>query len=377
MSSNHSLQPADSSPQGHSPAWGAQGSSSSNEPGSWTASTLFHPHSINAEGPEASTTREHADDVLASSPNSHIARASHSQRDGSLSLSPSPLSPNASPRQTFLDAFSPTDSFHLDSPTPPPLAFTEPRLSLEQQEYAGDLYLNFQGDSEITEERPIRDQSDHPLFALSSTTNSDFQRREISARTPSHIRNSGFVDLTTESSPTTMPPRGSRKRSASQQESDIPFAQKRRRLSTLAASNTSRTKQEENLIEEVDLRGIEDDNGLSALLQKQRADQVKAQLKEGAEPPRLSKLQCIICLETPTDLTSTHCGHMFCHTCLMEALIAGESQARNGGESNPEKYSKCPVCRTRVNRNLTHNQVIPLELKLMTRGSLNKGKQRA
>ncbi|KAI9678666.1 MAG: SUMO-targeted ubiquitin ligase complex subunit slx8 [Caeruleum heppii] len=93
--------------------------------------------------------------------------------------------------------------------------------------------------------------------------------------------------------------------------------------------------------EEIDLREIDSDHGLSSLLQRQRQEQIRAQqTAAAAEPPTtLSTLQCVICMEPPSNLTSTHCGHLFCHTCLMESLMAAHST-----------QSRCPVCRTEVLR---------------------------
>jgi hypothetical protein len=51
-------------------------------------------------------------------------------------------------------------------------------------------------------------------------------------------------------------------------------------------------------------------------------------------------------------------GHLFCHTCLMEALIAGENRA---GPGEP-KRSQCPVCRKFINRTKA-TDIIPLLLK--------------
>lgn len=50
-------------------------------------------------------------------------------------------------------------------------------------------------------------------------------------------------------------------------------------------------------------------------------------------------------------------GHVFCHTCLMEALIAGEQRA---GPGEP-KRSQCPVCRKALSRTKT-GDIIPLLL---------------
>ena len=79
-------------------------------------------------------------------------------------------------------------------------------------------------------------------------------------------------------------------------------------------------------------------------------------------------------MQTITLLTSTSfLGHIFCHACLMEALIAGEQQGTDPGKG----ISKCPVCRKKVIRpkdNKPSTQVIPLEIKLMTKGGLGKRK---
>jgi hypothetical protein len=58
----------------------------------------------------------------------------------------------------------------------------------------------------------------------------------------------------------------------------------------------------------------EEDDGeaekLKETLQKQREEQVKAQggKPEDAEPPKLNKLQCVICMDSFTDMTATSCG---------------------------------------------------------------------
>lgn len=58
-------------------------------------------------------------------------------------------------------------------------------------------------------------------------------------------------------------------------------------------------------------------------------------------------------------------GHLFCHGCLMEALIAGEQQEAEPGKFN----SRCPVCRKKVSRpkpGAQRSEIIPLELKFST-----------
>lgn len=124
-------------------------------------------------------------------------------------------------------------------------------------------------------------------------------------------------------------------------------------------------------IEEVDL--VEED-GTQALLGEQQEELVKTQQrKEGDEKAkRLGEMNCIICLDNFTNLTATVCGmptvtpyvpegflltgigHIFCHECLTQALIAGEkSSERNRGT--------CPMCRKPLVRT-TKGNIIPLNL---------------
>ncbi|KAK8162287.1 hypothetical protein IWX90DRAFT_435144 [Phyllosticta citrichinensis] len=111
-------------------------------------------------------------------------------------------------------------------------------------------------------------------------------------------------------------------------------------------------------IEHIDL--ADDKTSLAEALQKQRVEQVKAQAERppADAPLRLSNITCVICMDSPKNITATACGHVFCHTCLMEALIAGENRA---GYDGP-KRSQCPVCRKTLNRTKA-SDVIPLLLK--------------
>lgn len=114
---------------------------------------------------------------------------------------------------------------------------------------------------------------------------------------------------------------------------------------------------------------------MAQLLGRQQEEPVGSQKSTGDKPVSLRNLTCVICMDKPTDLTAASCGkcmithlsglladfgesigHVFCHTCLMEALIAGENRARIAYEP---KRSQCPVCRKNVNRN-KKSDVIPL-----------------
>ncbi|KAF1967846.1 hypothetical protein BU23DRAFT_482071 [Bimuria novae-zelandiae CBS 107.79] len=111
-------------------------------------------------------------------------------------------------------------------------------------------------------------------------------------------------------------------------------------------------------VEEIDLSDVK--QTVQDVLQKQREEAVKAQAQpaKGEKPTTFKTINCVICMDTPTDLTATACGHLFCHTCLMEALIAGE----NRGMPGEQRRSQCPVCRKNISRTKA-SDIIPLLLK--------------
>ncbi|TAQ83245.1 hypothetical protein B7494_g8431 [Chlorociboria aeruginascens] len=138
--------------------------------------------------------------------------------------------------------------------------------------------------------------------------------------------------------------------------------------STRASSRATPSAKRETA-DVVDLVHVEDDSQYDEFKVKQQAELIKQQQQDEADKPRkLAEFQCIICLDNPTDLTVTHCGHLFCSECLHNALYAG---------NNAKK--QCPICRTTVNNLKINgkppkNGVFPMEMKLMTANK--KGKQR-
>ena len=169
----------------------------------------------------------------------------------------------------------------------------------------------------------------------------------------------------------------------------------------LAVDLTADDCDELEVVDELDLTGQENDLALQKLQEQQRqrhTDQERLQDEQNQRtiqgqsqlqgPTKLSQVQCVICMDAMTDLTATHCGkshvsigstmlmsrvgHVFCYKCIMDALIADET------DENRKGPSKCPVCRMKVLRKprtaLPH--IIPLELKFSTRKSV-KGKERA
>ncbi|KAG6041534.1 hypothetical protein E4U41_003694 [Claviceps citrina] len=84
---------------------------------------------------------------------------------------------------------------------------------------------------------------------------------------------------------------------------------------------------------------------------------------------RISKFQCVICMDDASTLTVTHCGHLYCAQCLHSSLHVEATK------------NKCPMCRakidikSRANYNAKTKGFWPLELKLMT--ATRKGKRKA
>lgn len=126
-----------------------------------------------------------------------------------------------------------------------------------------------------------------------------------------------FVDLTDDNADPDMPPTRNRRRpsrpppsgSASSQGADRPS---KRRKTAASPKHQKPVKKEDSDIEEIDLKDVDDDSGLSKALQKQQEMAIKAQRKEESDKPlKLSSLQCIICLENMTDITATSCGEFF------------------------------------------------------------------
>lgn len=141
----------------------------------------------------------------------------------------------------------------------------------------------------------------------------------------------------------------SQKRTYTDLEQTSPTSKRQRKFSSSNAKNESN---EVNLITE--------EGSAQALLEKEREELVKTQLGNNGEdekPKKFNEMTCIICLDNFTNVTTTACGHVFCHECLTQALIQGEKQAdRNSGT--------CPMCRKPLKRK-QKGHVIPLSL--MTR----------
>ncbi|KAL1966842.1 hypothetical protein VTN77DRAFT_3807 [Rasamsonia byssochlamydoides] len=212
---------------------------------------------------------------------------------------------------------------------------------------------------------------------------------------------SAVVDLTVSSDPaeseeesnspnyvhvvSSSPPSGQSSSSPSSQPVHEPRGVKRRRLSDSAAptvvesstasSSSAARANGSNIdlegIESVDLTEVNDESALAKALAKQREDAVKAQASSEDKKGRsiLTSHKCPVCMDTLTDATSTICGHLFCHKCIMDTLRFSEEQ-RADSASGKGPRGNCPVCRKPLSRRDApgpKRDLVPLQLKLMTK----------
>jgi len=85
---------------------------------------------------------------------------------------------------------------------------------------------------------------------------------------------------------------------------------------------------------------------------------------------RIGQRQCVICMENFTNITATHCGHFYCHECLIRSLVAGE-------KTNERNTGNCPICRKSVSRTSRNGQrphIIPISF--MKKETFERNKRR-
>ncbi|KAK5279789.1 hypothetical protein LTR40_007276 [Exophiala xenobiotica] len=135
-------------------------------------------------------------------------------------------------------------------------------------------------------------------------------------------------------------------------------------------------------IESVDLTGVDDNVALSAALAKQREDAILSQ-NPGTESGRtpLTAYKCPVCMDIPTDATSTICGHVFCHRCIIDTLNWSIEQRREDAPRSRKVRGVCPVCRKQLDTKDIPGptrSLVPLELKFLVRKRKrdDKGKQK-
>ncbi|CAG8956243.1 hypothetical protein HYFRA_00003623 [Hymenoscyphus fraxineus] len=237
-------------------------------------------------------------------------------------------------------------------------------------------------------------------FELDNTTSRDsvtsMPTRTNTRRTsrPISLNLDNFIDLTSDDdrfppSPV-WPPSGGRERVGLDVDIVPRGARKRRAEEAITGSSTKKTRVsgrpsltlkregssiplDAQVIDLVDIEGSDYDEKLKEREREDKEESIKrSNLEEATRDVKLSEFNCIICMDEPTDLTITHCGHLFCGMCLHQALHAGDKKC-------------CPVCRTAISMSYTgrgevkkpnKHGVFHLEMKVIKRKKkLDKGKQ--
>ncbi|CEP02784.1 RING-type domain-containing protein [Plasmodiophora brassicae] len=98
--------------------------------------------------------------------------------------------------------------------------------------------------------------------------------------------------------------------------------------SASSASRPSRRKRSKVRAATIDLTVESDEDGT-----KPKANHVNG-LADGVSDQILRQLSCPICLDPIKELSSSTCGHVFCHTCIREAVRI---------------HHRCPSCQRKLN----------------------------
>lgn len=294
----------------------------------------------------------------------YTANSSHSRHSPHfLDHIVNPPSRQPSSRNTpYLDTFESyfEDAFRSSpTPPPPPSSFLDSILNPAEPSFLPFGYRRASPPYQRRDCSPVvQRRSSHNRSPMSSS------RPSQSSRLPN-----GYVDLTSEPDTAPSPPPVRKRHTPTPGPSS-----KRLKRGDGTASKRDTDAPEVAKIEEIDLSTDKAD--LHEILQKQRVEAVKAQAPPEEKATNFNTFTCVICMDTPTDITATSCGpyipfppistlrcadgivgHLFCHTCLMEALIAGENRS---GPNEP-KRSQCPVCRKFINRT-KQSDILPLAL---------------
>ncbi|RAL59231.1 hypothetical protein DID88_006946 [Monilinia fructigena] len=281
----------------------------------------------------------------------------------------------ASPRDLL--SFDPYDqSSHYRSPPPlqpPPLQ--PPPLQPPPNQSAQQISQPTRGSSFYRGIADIIAEFDFDCFTqdIEPSEDSFASPPQIASRTTD---NHSVVDLTDNSSAMVPPPERRRALSGtSLRPASLtrPKSPKRKRSFARSSSKSSKRRKisppkidPDEDVEVVDLAENSNLQEYEAAKAKEQEDLMRQQNQdEATKPVKLVEFQCIICMDNPTDLTVTHCGHLFCAECLHSALHAGNTGRKT-----------CPVCRTAVasvpGRRFPKNGTFPISIKLMTANKMGK-----
>ncbi|RMZ75366.1 hypothetical protein DV738_g5508, partial [Chaetothyriales sp. CBS 135597] len=124
-------------------------------------------------------------------------------------------------------------------------------------------------------------------------------------------------------------------------------------------------------VEQIDLTGVDSNSAVDAVLDQQRNESFFAMRPVSTREngrTRLTAYKCPVCMDTPVNATTTICGHLFCHQCIVETLQWSAKQ--RDGPGARKKCGMCPVCRKVLSIKDgpgAGRTLVPLELKFLTR----------
>ncbi|KAJ9650646.1 hypothetical protein H2198_010054 [Neophaeococcomyces mojaviensis] len=158
-------------------------------------------------------------------------------------------------------------------------------------------------------------------------------------------------------------------------------------MSSFSVSTTSTSYQADSTQPEmnsIDLTQVNSDKTLSQVLAKEQQDAIALQNNiptsttfTNPKATALSSYKCAICMDSPTDATTTKCGHLFCHRCVVDALKHSKSTRSQEAQAHGRRGVQsglCPVCRTPLQDKDAgpSRGLIPLEIKKVPRGVYEK-----
>lgn len=246
----------------------------------------FHPHSANTQ---------HNTQPSREPPHSHYDFSTILQSRPDSQTQSRPASQTQSPYPTNDSYFN--EAFH-STPSPPPTSFLDNILNPVESHTVSFGYR--------FRDSPPRQRRQSPVVYIQP---GDMPTTQRSARLAD-----GFVDLTSlDDSP-----------------NDPHTSRRLKRRSPSSGPSTKRVKQndgtslkaedrpEEVTVEEIDLS--DDKQTVQDVLQKQREEAVKAQQKPEEKATTFNSFTCVICMDTPTDLTATACGMSSCLILYLNIL---------------------------------------------------------
>ncbi|KAF5257298.1 hypothetical protein FOXYS1_12184 [Fusarium oxysporum] len=211
---------------------------------------------------------------------------------------------------------------------------------------------------------------------LSSASNSTGESQASLPVFDSLEENDFFFDSPASSFSEAMPPATRRSTTAAAARTGSTHASKRRRTSTSRQRKSPATRKDMDVEElfgtsptrpPIDVEPKAEFDTIDLTENNEVFEEVRKPEKD--DRVKLAAFQCVICMDDCSNLTVTHCGHLYCASCLHQSLHVDVTKG------------KCPMCRQKLDMkpresyNSKTKGYWPLELKLMT--ATRKGKRKA